>query len=183
MITISRGVLLVTLAAVGLSMTAVAQTEFRAAGHGVITATGTPGCQFTAAGCAVSSRGTLQGALIGDATFESSLTVAWFAATPNGAGGYCAPASGTVDVMSEHGTLKLQEQGTVCEVGATASQAPHTFNATFYILGGTGRFADLQGTGTAVSSDDGHGKILAHLDGTVATLGSEEGPSPGTQTP
>jgi len=183
MVAISRGVLLVIVATVLLSVAAAAQTEFRAAGHGVITATGAPGCQFTAAGCAVSSRGTLQGTLIGDATFVSSLTVAWSAATPNGAGGYCAPASGTVDVTSEHGALRLQEQGTVCEVGATASQAPHTLNATFYILGGTGRFADLQGTGTAVSSDDGRGKILAHLDGTVAALGSEDAPSPGAQTP
>ncbi|MHB8736025.1 MAG: hypothetical protein ACYC6M_12060 [Terriglobales bacterium] len=164
--------LLVTLGAIGLTWASVTQSEFHALGQGTITASGTPGCQFTPAGCTVSSQGTIHGRLIGEADFASSLTVAWAAATPNGAGGYCAPASGPVQVTADQGVLTLQEQGTVCEVGATAAQAPHTFNATFYVLSGTGRFENVQGTGTAVSSVNDQGKLLVYLNGTLSGLAS-----------
>ncbi len=116
---------------------------------GTVTSSGAPGCQLTAAGCTVTRAGTITGAFMG--TYNASVTIVWKQATPNGAGGFCAPASGTTTLtLPALGKLTKSEQGTVCEVGATGPNAAHTMtNGTFTVTGGTGVFTGATGSGTS----------------------------------
>lgn len=118
------------------------------ASTGTITDAGTSGCQFTDAGCTLTSSGTLNSIVGG--TYSSTWTILWKQATSNGQGGYCAPASGTTTLtLPIVGTLTKTEQGTVCEVGATAANVEHTLqNGTFTVSGGTGLFSGATGSGT-----------------------------------
>jgi hypothetical protein len=117
---------------------------------GTVASGGAAGCQFTAAGCTLTSTGVITGALTG--TYTASFTILWQSpqTRSNGAGGFCAPATGTaVLTMPGLGTLTKSETGTVCEVGATGANVPHTFDGTFTVTGGTGLFAGATGAGTA----------------------------------
>ena len=115
---------------------------------GTITNAGASGCQFTAAGCTITSTGTLNGILGG--TYSSTWTILWQQATSNGQGGYCAPATGTTTLaVPVFGTLTKSEQGTVCEVGATGTNVEHVLqNGTFTTTGGTGRLSHAAGSGS-----------------------------------
>lgn len=132
---------------------------------GTITNAGTDGCQFTDAGCTLTSTGALTG--IAGGTYASTWTILWKQATSNGQGGYCAPASGTTTLtLPVVGTLTKTEQGTVCEVGATGTNVEHTLsNGTFTVASGTGLLSSAAGTGT-VSFDQKPGTSSA-LGGAV----------------
>jgi hypothetical protein len=136
---------------------------------GTVTGSGTEGCQFTDAGCTVTSTGTLNGIVGG--TYSSSWTILWKQATPNGSGGFCAPATGTTTLtLPIVGTLTKTEQGTVCEVGATGANVEHTLTGgTFTVSSGTSLFNGSTGSGT-VSFDQKPGTPTA-LGGAVT--GSE----------
>jgi len=115
---------------------------------GTATNAGTAGCQFTAAGCTLTSSGTLTG--IAGGTFTSTFTILWTQATSNGQGGFCAPATGqTTLTLTGLGTITKSETGTVCEVGATGANVAHTFTGTFTVTAGTGSFNSATGSGTA----------------------------------
>jgi hypothetical protein len=118
------------------------------ASSGTVTDAGSPGCQFADAGCTLTSAGTIARSLGG--TYSSTWTVLWKQATSNGAGGYCAPATGTTTlVLPALGTLTKSEQGTVCEVGATGTNVEHVLrDGTFSVASGTGAFAGASGHGT-----------------------------------
>ena len=143
---------------------------FKSAGFGTETSLSASGCQFTAAGCTVESNGTAISSYMGTGPYVSTLTVDWAAATSNGDGGYCAPASGTQGMISgaNGDTLYQSETGTVCEVGASSLTAPHTFSGTFTITGGTGRFAAASGSGTVTGGDDGYGNSYYSETGTIS---------------
>lgn len=139
------------------------------ASTGTVTSAGAAGCNTSPSGCTVTSAGTLTGILGG--AYTSSWNIDWTRATSNGAGGYCAPATGsttlTVPVL---GTLTKAEQGTVCEVGATGANVEHTLSGgTFAVSSGTGPLTGATGSGT-VSFDQKPGATSA-LGGSVA--GSE----------
>ncbi|MGH8995692.1 MAG: hypothetical protein ACRDYB_06635, partial [Acidimicrobiales bacterium] len=92
----------------------------------------------------------------------------WAAATSNGAGGFCAPASGTGTITAANGdALDQSESGTVCEVGSTGLNVPHTFTGTFTDTGGTGRFTTATGRGTVTGGDDGSGNSNYQETGTI----------------
>jgi hypothetical protein len=116
---------------------------------GTVTGAGAAGCELTVAGCALTSSGTIAGAFTG--TYSSSFTIFWLQKTPNGAGGFCAPASGTTTLtIPGLGTLTKSEQGTVCEVGASGPNVEHTMtNGTFSVTAGTGVFTGATGLGTS----------------------------------
>jgi hypothetical protein len=118
------------------------------ASAGTVTSAGASGCQFTDAGCTVTSSGSLLGVVGG--TYTSSWTILWKQATSNGAGGYCAPASGTTTLtVPKIGTLSKTEQGTVCEVGPTGTDVEHVLNGgTFSVSGGSGLLAHASGSGS-----------------------------------
>jgi hypothetical protein len=114
---------------------------------GTVTNAGAVGCQSNAGGCTLTSSGTLDG--IAGGTYSSTLTIMWTQATPNGHGGFCAPAAGdTTLTVPGLGTLTKHESGTVCEVGATGPNVAHTFSGSFTVTGGTGLFAGATGSGT-----------------------------------
>jgi hypothetical protein len=128
-------------------------------GQGVETNPGTPGCQFTSAGCTVSSGGTITGTPIQQGTYTSTLTIDYASASSNGQGGFCAPASGTATLFGPNGSITKNESGTVCEVGPTGNNVEHTFNGTYTITGGTGAYAGASGSGS-VTSDQAAGDPL-----------------------
>lgn len=132
---------------------------------GTVTDGGAAGCQFTDAGCTLTSTGTLTG--VAGGTYSSTWTILWKQATSNGQGGYCAPATGTTTLtLPVVGTLTKSEQGTVCEVGATGTNDEHTLsNGTFTVSSGTGLLSASTGTGT-VSFDQKPGTSSA-LNGAV----------------
>src|SRR6059058_1285092 len=119
---------------------------------------------LTSAGT-VTTAGTVNGAFLG--TYTSSVTILWLQATSNGAGGFCAPATGATTVtLTGLGTLTKSEQGTVCEVGATGVNVEHTMtNGTFTVSSGTGVFAGATGSGT--SSFDQKPGATSSLGGAV----------------
>jgi hypothetical protein len=129
---------------------------------GTVTNGGSEGCQTTDAGCTVTSAGTLNGVVGG--TYTSTWTILWKQATSNGAGGYCAPATGTTTLtLPIVGSLTKSEQGTVCEVGQTGSNVEHVMkDGTFKVTGGTGLLSSATGSGT-VSFDQ--------LPGTTSAVG------------
>jgi hypothetical protein len=116
---------------------------------GTVTGAGAAGCELTAAGCALTSSGTIAGAFAG--TYSSSFTIFWLQKTSNGAGGFCAPASGTTTLtIPGLGTLTKSEQGTVCEVGTSGPNVEHTMtNGTFSVTAGSGVFTAATGHVTA----------------------------------
>jgi hypothetical protein len=116
--------------------------------RGTVTSASAPGCQSTAAGCTITTTGTISGAFAG--SYSSSFTILWTQSTPNGAGGFCAPATGTTTLtLPGLGTLTKSEHGTVCEVGATGPNVEHTMtNGTFTVSSGTGVFTGATGSGS-----------------------------------
>lgn len=142
---------------------------FNSTGSGTETSLSPPGCQFTLAGCTVQTNGTATSTHLGSGPYVSSLTVDWAGAYSNGAGGFCAPASGTSTLTAANGdTLTLSNTGTVCEVGATGANVPHTFKGNFTITGGTGRFAGAGGSGTESGGDNGTGNANYTISGTIS---------------
>ena len=141
---------------------------FSSSGTGTEMSLSAVGCQFTLAGCAVESNGTATSSHLGTGAYVSDLTVVWAQATSNGHGGFCAPASGPSTLTAAHGdTLTLSNSGTVCEVGHTGANVPHTFNGTYTITGGTGRFAHASGSGTETGGDDGAGNSNYSATGSI----------------
>lgn len=170
-----RRILIATVVAAGaLAMPAAALAgpagvPFKSAGSGTETSLSSPGCQFTLQGCTVQSNGTATSSHMGTGPYVSTLTVDWAAATSNRAGGFCAPATGTGTITAANGdTLDQTEQGTVCEVGPTASNAPHSFSGTYTNTGGTGRFSTASGGGTVTGGDDGSGNSNYQETGTIS---------------
>lgn len=159
------------LAAAPASAHPVKAQPFKSAGVGTETPAA-PGCQFTLDGCTVVTTGTSVTSHVGKGSYISTLTIDWMAVTPpqsNGEGGFCAPATGTAIITAPNGdTLNQTEQGTVCEVGPTAANAPHVFNGTFTNAGGTGRFSNASGGGTVLGGDDGNGNSGYLETGTIS---------------
>ena len=143
---------------------------FKSMGSGleVAASSSSSGCQFTAAGCTVTTTGTANSSHLGRGAYTSVLTIYWMQGWSNRRGGYCAPASGSGTLTAANGdTLNQTETGMVCEVGATGSNVPHTFNGTFVNTGGTGRFAYATGNGTVTGGDDGSGNSTFSETGTI----------------
>ncbi len=146
-------------------------SSFQSRGTGTEASLSLSGCQFTSAGCIVESTGTGTTSHMGPDTYVSTLTVHWALATSNKSGGFCAPADGPTVITAANGdndTVTLQNVGIVCEVGATALHAPHTFNGLFTISGGTGDFAGATGSGTVTGGDNGYDISYYTASGTIA---------------
>ena len=164
----ASGILLLT-AGPALAGGGPSGVPFKSAGSGTETSLSTAGCQFTAAGCTVQSNGTATSSHMGTGPYQSTLTVVWLPPQSNGAGGFCAQATGTGTITAANGdTLFQSESGVVCEVGATGANAPHTFTGTYTNTGGTGRFAGATGGGTVTGGDDGNGNSTYSETGTIS---------------
>jgi len=157
------------LASMGSALAASSNSlPFSSSGSGTETSLSALGCQFTVAGCTVESNGTATSSHMGTGPYQSTLTVNWADAYSNGDGGFCAPASGSGSITAANGnTVELSSSGTVCEVGATGSNVPHTFSGTYTITNGTGRFSGASGSGTETGGDNGYGSSNYTLSGTI----------------
>ena len=135
--------------------------DLTVASTGTVTSAGAPGCQFTDAGCTITSAGTLTG--VPNGTYTSTWTILWKQATSNGQGGFCAPATGTTTLsVPIAGTLSKSEQGTVCEVGPPGTNVEHMLtNGTFTVTGGTGLLTSATGTGTVSFDQKPDGTVTA----------------------
>lgn len=178
-------------------------------GTGLDTTTTCPTGTLTGTTCYALS-GDLHGGPIGQATFTATLNVAppasatttvtsstgttnpagesdtgatTLGATPNGSGGTCAPASGTMTISFGNrrnpNVIMLGFDGTRCDVGPTPTSpavGPTVLTGSFYVLGGTGgKFGNLNGKsglgeggagiGTLTIGGDDDGDVLATLSG------------------
>jgi hypothetical protein len=141
--------------------------ELKAFATGTITSYGSPGCESSSAGCTITDQGTVAGNIIHNGTFTHSAIVLWTQSLPNGSGGICAPASGTLNITTPNGsTLTLQRTGTLCEVGASGS-GKYTFNSAYFISDGTKDFAGASGTGVLICSVDSSGNVQGFAHGTI----------------
>lgn len=137
--------------------------EFKAFASGHLTYYGPQNCQLTDEGCTITDEGTVKGTLFGNGTFIQMATVLWKNGFPNGSGGYCAPASGTINItVSDKSTITANRVGILCEVGGT-----YTFNSTYFITGGTKRFEGASGAGISTCSVDNSGNVLGFANGSL----------------
>jgi hypothetical protein len=137
--------------------------EFKIFASGHLNYYGPQDCQLTDEGCTITDEGTLKGTHVGKGTFVQTAIVLWKKGFPNGSGGYCAPASGTITITaSDKSTITADRVGILCEVGGT-----HTFNGTYFITGGTKRFEGASGTGIATCSVDKSGNVLGFANGSL----------------
>lgn len=160
-----------------LSTNNTTQHQFHSTGTGTemsISPATNPPCQNQPApsGCTVQTNGTatttISGFTFGTGPYMSVVTIFWNENTPNGQGGFCAPASGPSQLVASNGeSLNILDYGTVCEVGPTGTYVPHTFTGKFLITGGTGAFQHASGSGTITSSDDGYGNSTYTASGTI----------------
>jgi hypothetical protein len=129
--------------------------NFEAFASGSLISYGPPGCETTDTGCTVVTQGTVTGNVIREGTFNYAATILWLSSFPNGGGGSCAPASGTLTLTAANGsTLVVQSVGILCEIGASGINK-FSFNGSYLITNGTGDFTGATGTGIQISSLDG----------------------------
>jgi hypothetical protein len=91
----------------------------------------------------------------GSYNFSASLTINSGTTTPNGFGGTCSAAGGTVTLTPTHGSssnkLVLDVQGAACAVGASTTE--QVLTATYVVDASSGGiFADATGTGSLNAS-------------------------------
>lgn len=95
------------------------------------------------------------GGWLGSYNFSASLTVDSGNTTPNGFGGTCSAAGGTVTLTPTHGpsgnSLVLDVQGAECAVGASTTE--QVLTGTYVVdASSTGAFLDATGTGSFSAS-------------------------------
>lgn len=89
-------------------------------------------------------------------------------ATPNLAGGYCYAAYGVSRHRMNNGSLVLDVNVKLCDVGmGMANSEPLTFSGAFSIGGGSGHFEDAAGFGSIAGGINGSGRMLVNVDGTL----------------
>ena len=105
----------------------------------------------------------------GKSHFTFNLVIDFSTYLSNGSGGGCSQASGTLTLTKDDNgnnpdTVSLAHTGLVCD--ATGILSTKTYTATYYITGGTGKYAGALGTGSTTASFDAV-RTLIHLDGNV----------------
>jgi hypothetical protein len=120
-------------------------------GTGQCTATTTPGSPpVTTVTCNV--QGNASGTHIGNGTYDVSSTLGTILG-PNGAGGVCALSAGTGMVTAADGSIvTLNVTGLQCQEGSSNTPPAGSFNGTYRITGGTGRFSDAAGGGSITAT-------------------------------
>jgi hypothetical protein len=114
--------------------------------------------------------GNLHGQPTGNATFTANVNAATSPNQPNGSGGTCLPASGTMTITfaSKSKSITLGFVGPFCDVGATpasGSFGPVTLSSSFYVTGGTGRkYSELDGNSGAGEGGAGMGTLVLSGD-------------------
>jgi hypothetical protein len=136
-------------------------------GVGTITY-GTTGCESDPGTCDLSGSGTLGNKNKGG-SFQTNLSVQWSTAVPNGSGGLCAPAAGTIQFAPNHNTsVSATLVGSYCETGASAPGVSHVLKATYWVTEGQQNKSTIgQGVGEVSAGDDGAGNLAIDIVGTL----------------
>jgi hypothetical protein len=141
----------VTAGALALMSGSALAATFSEQSAGSQTSSGAPNCQNEAAGCTITSAGTITGTPITAGTFTSTLTIYYTQFTVGNPGyAFCAPASGSatlVDGANSADTISKDETGQVC-ASSFGSGGSYTFIGNYTITGGTGAYSGATGTGT-----------------------------------
>ena len=137
--------------------------EFRIFASGQMTDSGASDCESSNDGCTVTNEGIARGTHIGKGTFAQTVTIFWKSGWQAGSDGFCAPAHGYIVITAaDKSTMTAERAGTVCKVRDNVA-----FNATYFITGGTKRFANASGTGISACSVDKDGKVLGFANGSL----------------
>ncbi len=128
--------------------------------------TGSIGC--TGNSCIENATGNFVGTGMGNGSFSAALSFSNANPISNGSGGSCYGASGTVTLTAANGnTVTLGDAGLLCQVGADS--APTTFNGSYIINNGTGRFSNSPGAGSTILATDSSGNVYLNLNGAMGT--------------
>jgi hypothetical protein len=129
--------------------------HFYSSGTGVETSLSPVGCQTVPSGCTTRTDGVAETTFLGRSAYVSTVTVNWSAATPNGQGGFCAPAAENTHLWNNVGSVVLTSaSGQECEVGASGPNVRHRFTGDVAVSGAAwGR--RIVGVGTTYRDDDG----------------------------
>jgi hypothetical protein len=152
---------------------------------------GATGCESNPGTCDLSASGTLGNKNKGG-SFQTNFSVQWSEARPNGVGGLCAPAAGTIEFAPNRASsVSATLVGSYCEAAAvepaasptgagasatgsgTISEAstPHTLTATYLVTGGQhGDASNAQGVGGIAAGDDGNGNLTIDVSGTLGFM-------------
>ena len=126
--------------------------------------TGTGSISCSGSSCGETASGKFAGTRIGSGSFDATLNFSNANPIDNGSGGSCYGASGTITITAANGdTVTLGNVGLFCEVGS--GSAPTTFNGSYIIESGTGRFSRSTGVGTVVLATDASGNAYLSLSG------------------
>lgn len=122
--------------------------------------------------------GSGQATVLGKFDFTAQHAVRWDTPLPNGAGGYCAPSSGSATLeMRNRDTLVMNFTGLFCEADQTGygtetlahlPAPPFTFTGTYLIVGGSGRFGSAAGSGSMTGSTDGSLNLTVIINGIIS---------------
>lgn len=145
------GVAVVTAGVLALMSGSALAATFSEESVGSQTSSGAPNCQNEAAGCTITSAGTITGTPITTGTFSSTLTIYYTQYTVgNPDYAFCAPASGSatlVDGADPANTISKDESGQIC-ASSFGSGGSYTFIGNYTITGGTGAYSGATGSGT-----------------------------------
>ncbi len=110
-------------------------------------------CTISASGAVTCTvQGSATGDHIGKGTYDVSSTLGTILG-PNGAGGVCALSSGTGMVTAADGSIVFfNVTGLQCQEGLSSNPPAGSFNGTYRITGGTGRFGAAAGGGSLTAT-------------------------------
>ena len=113
---------------------------------------------------ACTSSCTLSAGILGKFIGKSTMTLAITVGTALGSGGgpacSTATATGTINTANKS-AITIQTVGTICDVGDNAL----TYNASYFLSGGSPHFPGAAGAGLFVASIDQSGNALVTLSG------------------
>lgn len=121
------------------------------------------GCTNTT--CAATVNAAIIGKFIGKSTMTLDLTILESGAD-NGSGGTCVTATGSGQINTANkSAITFDTVGAICNVGGTGT--PLTYNATYFISGGTNHFPGAAGAGLFVASINSGNAIVTLSGGLI----------------
>ena len=171
--TVAAGVVLVG----AVAFAAPLVLDWRFIGTGTVDPTSTCHTVFDS-GCTAKSTGTGLGQHIGSGTYNLTLAAGNTAKPQNPNGGKCLASNGlstaglTNYIQAANGDfVYLNTVGVLCEEGSSGSS--YHYNATYRIVGGTGRFSNVVGGGNLTATFEKGGTlgvvnaVYMKVDGTI----------------
>lgn len=129
-------------------------------GSGALTGNTCPGSGAT---CTATLNANIIAKFMGKSTLTLDLVIVTSGAD-NGSGGTCSTATGTGQINTANkSAVTLSTVGALCNVGDTGT--PLTYNATYFITGGTVHFPGAAGTGVFVASVDNSNNAIVTISG------------------